>query len=38
VLTATSGVGGGVGLEAAGVGAAVLTLAAIALLASRRSV
>jgi hypothetical protein len=38
VLAATSGVSGSVGLEAAGVGAAVLTLAAIALLASRRSV
>jgi hypothetical protein len=38
VLAATSGVSGGVGLEAAGVGAAVLMLAAIALLASRRSV
>ena len=38
VLAATSGVSGGVGLEAAGVGAAVLTLAAIAFLASRRSV
>jgi hypothetical protein len=38
ILAATSGVSGGVGLEAAGVGAAVLTLAAIAVLASRRSV
>jgi hypothetical protein len=38
VLAATSGVSGGVALEAAGVGAAVLTLAAIAALASRPSV
>jgi hypothetical protein len=38
VLTATSGVSGGVGLEAAGVGAAVLMLAAIAVLASRSGV
>jgi hypothetical protein len=38
VVAATSGVSGGVGLEAAGVGAAVLALAAIAVLASRRSV
>jgi len=38
VLVATSGVSGGVGLEAAGVGAAVTTLGSIALLASARSV
>jgi len=35
VFALTSGVTGGVALEAAGVGAAVLTLAAIALLATR---
>jgi hypothetical protein len=38
VLAATSGVSGGVGLEAAGVGAAVLALAGIAVLSARRSV
>ena len=38
VFALTSGVTGGVALEAAGVGAAVLTLATIALLASRSSV
>lgn len=38
VFALTNGVTGGVALEAAGVGAAVLTLAAIALLASRSSV
>ena len=38
VLVAASGVSGGVGLEAAGVAAAALTLAAIAFLASRSSV
>jgi hypothetical protein len=38
LLALTSGVGGGVGLEAAGVGAAALAVAAIALLASRSSV
>lgn len=38
VLAAASGVSGGVALEAAGVAAAALTVAAIALLASRSSV
>ena len=38
VLGLTTGVGGGVALEAAGVAAAALTAAAIALLASRASV
>ena len=38
VLAAASGVSGGVGLEAVGVAAAALTLAAIAFLASRSSV
>ena len=38
VLVAASGAAGGVGLEAAGVAAAVLTVAAIARLASRPSV
>ena len=38
VLGLTTGVGGGVALEAAGVAAATLTVAAIALLASRSSV
>lgn len=38
VLGLTAGVGGGVALEAAGVAAATLTVAAIALLASRSSV
>jgi hypothetical protein len=38
LLVATTGVGGSVALEAAGVAAAVLTLAAIAALASRASV
>ena len=38
VLGLTAGVGGGVALEAVGVAAAALTVAAIALLASRSSV
>jgi hypothetical protein len=38
VLGLTTGVGGGVALEAAGVAAATLTVAAIAVLASRSSV
>ncbi len=38
LLVLTTGVGGGGALEAAGVGAAALTLAAIAVLASRSSV
>jgi len=38
VLGVTAGVGGGVALEAAGVAAATLTVAAIAVLASRSSV
>ncbi|MFL5137600.1 MAG: hypothetical protein ACJ8C9_02950 [Microvirga sp.] len=38
LLTLATGVSGGVGLEAAGVAAAALTLAAIAVLASRASV
>ena len=38
LLALTTGVGGSVGLEAAGVGAAALTVAAIAALASRSSV
>ena len=38
VLAAASGGSGGVGLEAVGVAAAALTLAAIAFLASRSSV
>ena len=38
VLAAASGVSAGAGLEAAGVGAAVLTVAAVAVLAARSSV
>lgn len=38
LLALTTGVSGGVGLEAAGIGAATLTLATIALFASRPSV